>query len=81
MSHQAKTFIGFVVSTAMKGTIVVILEHKHRHPFYQKIIKRSKKIYVDNNLAASLGDLVKVAETRPLSKLKRFTTVEILKKH
>ena len=75
-----KTFIGKVTSDKMQNTIVVTLEYTHRHPLYQKISKKSKNIYSENNLSAKTGDIVKVKETRPISKLKRFTTVEIIKK-
>jgi small subunit ribosomal protein S17 len=74
-----KTFTGIVVSDKMANTIVVSLSYTTRHPLYQKIIKKNKKIYADNNLKAKTGDSVKVRETRPLSKLKRFTTLEIIK--
>ncbi|MFA5827875.1 MAG: 30S ribosomal protein S17 [Candidatus Shapirobacteria bacterium] len=72
-----KTFIGEVVSDKMKNTIVITMEYKSRHPLYKKIVKKNKKIYAENNLSAKIGDIVKVRETRPLSKLKRFTTLEI----
>ncbi|HAP37254.1 30S ribosomal protein S17 [Candidatus Shapirobacteria bacterium RIFOXYD1_FULL_38_32] len=74
-----KTFTGTVVSDKMTKTIVVSMDYKSRHPLYKKIIKHRKKIYVDNNLSAKIGDIVKVCECRPLSKLKRFTTLEIVK--
>lgn len=75
-----KTFTGVVVSNKMTDTITIRLHYQRRHPLYKKIIKRNKKIYSENNLAANIGDTVKVREVRPLSKLKRFTTVEIIKK-
>ncbi|MDP4009835.1 MAG: 30S ribosomal protein S17 [Candidatus Shapirobacteria bacterium] len=74
-----KTFTGKVVSNKMTNTIVVKLEYKSRHPLYKKIIKKSSKIYAENNLSANEGDMVLVRETRPLSKIKRFTTLEIIK--
>ena len=74
-----KTFTGIVVSDKMANTIVVSLSYTTRHPLYKKIIKKNKKIYADNNLSAKTGDTVKVRETRPLSKLKRFTTLKIIK--
>ncbi|MFA6007819.1 MAG: 30S ribosomal protein S17 [Candidatus Shapirobacteria bacterium] len=76
---NGKTFTGVVVSDKMANTIVVSLSYTTRHPLYRKIIKKNKKIYADNNLKAKMGDTVKVRETRPLSKLKRFTTLEIIK--
>ncbi|MFA6250618.1 MAG: 30S ribosomal protein S17 [Candidatus Shapirobacteria bacterium] len=75
-----KTFIGTVVSTKMANTITVSLNYKFKHPLYQKIVKKTNKIYASNNLNAKVGDRVQVVETRPLSKLKRFTTQEIITK-
>jgi small subunit ribosomal protein S17 len=74
-----KIFTGVVVSDKMTNTIVVSLSYTTRHSLYKKIIKKNKKIYADNNLNAKTGDTVKLRETKPLSKLKRFTTLEILK--
>ncbi len=79
-NNTGKIFIGQVVSDKMANTIVIELEYTHRHPKYKKILTKHKNIYSDNNLSAKIGDTVKVRETRPLSKLKRFTTVEIIKK-
>jgi small subunit ribosomal protein S17 len=75
-----KIFTGTVTSDKMTNTIVVSLDYKFRHSFYQKIVKRHKKLYAENNLGAKVGDTVKIREVRPLSKIKRFTTVEIIKK-
>jgi small subunit ribosomal protein S17 len=75
-----KTFEGVVVSDKMADTIVVSLEYTRRHPMYKKIVMKHKNIYAENNLSAKEGDMVKVRETRPLSKNKRFTTLEIIKK-
>lgn len=77
-TKPGKTFTGQVVSDKMIGTIVISMDYSRRHPLYKKIIRRSKKIYVDNNLNAKIGDTVTVREIRPLSKLKRFTTIKIL---
>lgn len=74
-----KTFIGEVVSDRMEKTITISLEYKRRHPLYKKIMTKHKKIYAQNNLNAVIGDIVKVRETKPLSKLKRFITLEIIK--
>ena len=74
-----KIFTGIVVSDKMANTIVISLSYTFRHPLYQKIVKKNKKIYAENNLKAKTGDTVKVRETRPLSKLKRFITLEIIK--
>lgn len=80
INKTGKTFEGVVVSDKTANTIAVSLEYTHRHPIYKKIVSKSKKIYAENNLNAKSGDKVKVQETRPLSKLKRFTTLEIIKK-
>lgn len=77
--NTGKTFEGIVVSDKMENTIAISLEYKRRHPRYKKILSKHKKIYSENNLQAKTGDIVKVRETRPLSKLKRFTTLEIIK--
>jgi small subunit ribosomal protein S17 len=74
-----KTFTGKVISDKMTNTIVISLEYKSRHPLYRKIIKKNKKIYSENNLGAKMGDTVKVKEVRPLSRLKRFSTLTIIK--
>ncbi len=79
-TNTGKTFIGNVTSDKMNNTIVVVMDYKSRHPLYKKIVKQRKKIYAENNLNAQIGDSVKVMECRPLSKLKRFTTLEIIKK-
>jgi small subunit ribosomal protein S17 len=71
---------GKVVSTGMQKTIVVLSERRLRHPLYGKEIKRVKKYHVhDAEEAAQLGDTVKFVETRPLSKLKRWRLLEIVK--
>ncbi len=78
-TKAGKIFTGIVVSDKMNNTIVISMAYTSRHPLYKKIVKKNKKIYAENNLGAKSGDTVKVRETRPLSKLKRFTTLEILK--
>jgi len=76
---KGKTFQGVVTSDKMANTIVISLAYKFRHPLYKKIVKKNKNIYAENNLNAKIGDIVLVRETRPISKLKRFTTLEIVK--
>lgn len=80
INNTGKTFTGIVVSDKMTNTLVVSLDYTSRHPLYKKIVKKNKKLYSDNNLNAQMGDTVLIRETRPLSKLKRFTTVKIIKK-
>ncbi|MEI7928371.1 MAG: 30S ribosomal protein S17 [Verrucomicrobiales bacterium] len=74
-----KTRVGVVVSTKMDKTIVV--EHIARvpHPKFNKIVKRSKKYYVhDEKSEAAVGDRVRIVETRPLSKLKRWNLEQVI---
>lgn len=79
--NQRKTRVGTVVSDKMEKTIVVQLQSTKRHPLYKKIIKSQTKIKVhDEANTASKGDLVKVMETRPISKGKRWRLLEIVEK-
>lgn len=76
-----KTRIGQVVSDKMDKTIVVHVETKVRHPLYGRIIKQSNKFKAhDENNESHIGDKVKIMETRPLSKDKRWRVVEIIDK-
>lgn len=76
-----KTRIGKVVSDKMDKTIVVAIENSVRHPLYNKIVKRTYKLKAhDENNECGIGDRVKVMETRPLSKDKRWRLVEIVEK-
>ncbi|WP_089609477.1 30S ribosomal protein S17 [Dehalobacterium formicoaceticum] len=76
-----KTRIGHVVSDKMDKTVVVRVESRVRHPLYGRIVKQSKKFKAhDENNEASMGDKVKIMETRPLSKEKRWRLVEVLEK-
>ena len=72
---------GIVDSTNMEKTIVVKVVDRVRHPLYGKTLQRTKRLYVhDETNDAKLGDRVRVQETRPLSKLKRWRLVEILER-
>ena len=76
-----KTRVGKVVSDKMDKTIVVAIADHVKHPTYGKIIKRTVKIHAhDENNACGIGDTVKVMETRPLSKDKRWRLVEVIEK-
>ena len=77
---RRKILIGEVVSTKMAKTIVVEVHRQKAHPFYKRVVKRSKRFYAhDENGTAKLGDVVKIEETRPLSKLKRWQLKEIVR--
>ena len=76
-----KTRVGVVVSDKMDKTIVVAVEDHVKHPLYNKIVKRTYKLKAhDENNECNIGDRVKVMETRPLSKDKRWRLVEIIEK-
>ena len=76
-----KTSVGKVVSYKMDKTIVVAVEEHVKHPLYKKIVKDTYKLKAhDENNECHIGDTVKVMETRPLSKDKRWRLVEIMEK-
>ena len=78
---RRKEVVGEVVSNRMKKTIVVQVTRKKAHPFYGRVVARSKKFYAhDESNQAHVGDLVRIEETRPLSKLKRWTLKDIVRK-
>jgi small subunit ribosomal protein S17 len=73
------TKIGVVIGTKMKKTVTVLVERQVRHPLYKKIIKRKKKFLAhDEYEKCKLGDVVKIVETRPLSKQKRWRVQDIV---
>lgn len=72
---------GIVVSDKMASTLVVAVNERVRHPRYGKTVQRTKKLYVhDEKNEAKIGDRVRVQETRPLSKLKRWRLTEIVER-
>ena len=76
-----KELVGDVVSDKMDKTIVVEISRRVRHPQYHKIITKYKKFYAhDEKGEASIGDRVRIVESRPLSKLKRWTLAEVMVK-
>ena len=76
-----KTRIGQVVSDKMDKTIVVAIEDSVQHPLYKKTMKRTYKLKAhDENNTCNIGDTVKVMETRPLSKDKRWRLVEVIER-
>ena len=79
--NMRKTNVGKVVSNKMDKTIVVAIEDSVKHPLYKKIIKRTVKLKAhDENNECNIGYRVRVMETRPLSKDKRWRLVEIIEK-
>ena len=81
MEGKRKTRVGRVVGNRMDKTVVVEVETPKRHPLYKKTIRRRVKFKAhDENNQCGLGDLVKIIETRPLSKQKRWRVGEIITK-
>lgn len=79
--NTRKTKIGKVISNKMEKTIVVAIEESVKHPLYGKVVKRTYKLKAhDEENICGVGDKVKVMETRPLSKDKRWRLVEIVEK-
>ena len=73
--------IGLVVSTKMQKTIVVEIEIRKAHPKYKRVMKSNKKFYAHDELnSARVGDMVRIREARPLSKLKRWSLEEIVRR-
>ncbi|MBP1690690.1 MAG: rpsQ [Bacteroidetes bacterium] len=78
---RRKTRVGRVVSAKMQKSIVVSIERRVPHPIYKKYFRRTSKLMVhDEKKEAGVGDMVKIMETRPLSKYKRWRLVEIIEK-
>jgi small subunit ribosomal protein S17 len=81
MNTQSRktTKIGMVTGKKMKKTVTVLVERQVRHPLYKKIIKRKKKFLVhDEYEKCKVGDFVRIIETRPISKRKRWRVLEIV---
>ena len=73
--------VGLVVSTKMQKTIVVEIEMRKAHPKYKRVLKSNKKFYAhDEQNSARVGDVVRIREARPLSKLKRWSLEEIVRR-
>ena len=76
-----KTRIGVVSSNKMDKTVTVAIERKVKHPLYGKFVKKTSSFHAhDEKNECSIGDLVRIMETRPLSKTKRWRLVEVIEK-
>ena len=76
-----KTRIGLVTRNKMDKTITVAVERKVKHPIYGKFVKKTTKFHAhDEKNECTIGDTVRIMETRPLSKLKRWRMVEVVEK-
>ena len=75
-----KELEGIVISNRRQKSVVVKVERQVRHPLYQKIIQRSSKFMAHDDLGATIGDKVRIVETRPMSARKRWRVIEIVQK-
>ncbi len=75
-----KQLVGTVVSNKMEKTVVVEVETKKRHPVYHKVVKKRKRFKAHDEVGAKVGSKVRIEETRPLSKMKRWKVVEVVEK-
>ena len=81
VERKRKTLLGEVVSDRMHKTITVTVERRVRHPIYERVIKRSKKYHAhDERNQCQIGDVVRIVETRPLSRTKRWRLQEIVRR-
>lgn len=81
INPRRKSLVGEVLSDKMDKTVVVSVERRFRHPVFERVVRRSKKYVAhDEENACRIGDLVRLQETRPLSKRKRWKVVEILER-
>ncbi len=77
---QRKEMVGTVIRSKMAKTVIVEARHRVSHPKYKKVILRKSKFYAhDEKGTVKLGDVVRLRETRPISKLKRWTVVEVIR--
>ncbi|WP_369930680.1 30S ribosomal protein S17 [Xanthomonas sp. NCPPB 2632] len=77
-TKTARTLTGRVISNKMDHTVTVLIERQVQHPLLGKIIRRSTKLHAHDDTGANEGDLVRIAECRPLSKTKHHRVVEIV---
>lgn len=78
-SSQRKVREGIVVSNKMQKTVTVRVDRKFRHPDFEKVVARAKKYYAHvEDMKLEVGQRVKIEETRPMSKLKRWRVIEVM---
>lgn len=81
VERKRKTLLGKVVSDRMHKTITVMVERRVRHPIYERVIRRSKKYHAhDERNQCQIGDMVRIVETRPLSRTKRWRLQEVVRR-
>ncbi|HEX9989631.1 MAG TPA: 30S ribosomal protein S17 [Chloroflexia bacterium] len=75
-----RTEVGRVVSDKMEKSVVVSVERSKPHPIYKKVMRRSVKFMAHDEMGAATGDLVRIVESRPMSKRKRWQVIEIVQR-
>ncbi len=81
MKERRRKLVGIVVSDKMDKTVVVRVDRRYRHPLYKKVVRSSKKYMAhDENNECRIGDVVRIVESRPLSRRKRWVVDEILER-
>ncbi len=81
MKERRRKLVGIVVSDKMDKTVVVRVDRRYRHPLYKKVVRSSKKYMAhDENNECRIGDVVRIEESRPLSRRKRWVVDEILER-
>jgi len=79
MANKRRRLVGRVVSDRMEKTVTVAIERRTTHPVYKKVVKSTKKVYAhDESNEIPVGAVVRIVESRPLSKLKRWVVEEVL---
>lgn len=78
MANNRKRLVGTVVSDKMQKTVVVAIENRKMHPIYKKVVSTTKKVMAHDEMDAPMGAVVRIVESRPLSKRKRWAVEEIL---
>ncbi len=78
--NNRRRLTGVVTSTKMDKTVMVVISRTYRHPLYKKVVHSKKKVMAHDELGSEVGDQVKIVESRPVSKRKRWMVEEILLK-
>ncbi len=78
MPNNRKRLVGTVVSDKMQKTVVVAIENRKMHPVYHKVVKSTKKVMAHDETGAGIGALVRIVQSRPISKRKRWVVEAVL---
>ena len=78
--NERRRMTGFVTSNKMMKTVVVEITRTYRHPLYRKVVHSSKRVKAHDELSCNIGDEIRIVESRPISKQKRWVVEEIIKR-